>query len=413
MALRLKGKAPEHGEVDRRYYMIDVQEGRRRERLSSGTRNRALAEKKEQLVVDALRRDLSIPKSELVALVRGEARAASINAQRASGPTFGQIGKLVCDEVWARRPHTWPKNKTLYDKVLEVVGADTPVEAIDLTRIRKFIDEWRAAKNQAGTINRKLSMVSCVLKRAEEASHIRSVPKIPRQSGERKRGYVLNEEEFDRMMDAVRARDTREMTVRGGHPVLRDAEAYVRFFSALYETGMRPGEALSLPWANIDLAGGVIRVRHAEHLGLRTKTGKSRDIPMTEKCKALFLELWGKDRRGPFKGIRYRRANEHWQGAREALGITDKDCVPYATRHSLATRIIEATGDLNQAKEWLGHSTITLTADTYGHVNSKYLSRGADALNARRASAEEARVTRDNVMADSSESVPATVKKVN
>lgn len=62
-------------------------------------------------------------------------------------------------------------------------------------------------------------MVSCALKRAVEDDHIRSIPKMPRQFGERKRTYVLNEEQFDKMMDAVRARDDREQTVRGGHPI--------------------------------------------------------------------------------------------------------------------------------------------------------------------------------------------------
>lgn len=56
-------------------------------------------------------------------------------------------------------------------------------------------------------------MVSCALKRAVEDDHIRSIPKMPRQFGERKRTYVLNEEQFDKMMDAVRTRDDREQTV--------------------------------------------------------------------------------------------------------------------------------------------------------------------------------------------------------
>lgn len=100
-------------------------------------------------------------------------------------------------------------------------------------------------------------------------------------------------------------------------------------------------------------------------------------------------------------------------GRARALGITDIDCVPYATRHSLATRIIEATGDLNQAKKWLGHSTITLTADTYGHVNTKYLPAARTRSRSVELHLEEARITRDSVIPESDKSATATTKKVN
>lgn len=396
MALRLKGKAPEHGEVDRRYYMIDVQEGRRRERISSGTRNRALAEKKEQAVLDALRRDIAIPKAELIALVRGDTRAASIaNRATSTGPTFGQIGQKVLDEVWSKSADR-RKATIVYRSMLDLVGADTPVERIDAAAIKGYIESLKARKNSPATINRKLSCISTVLKRAVADEALRFLPKIPRQSGERRRQFVLDEQQFDALMVAVRDRDERAVGVAGGHPVKKDAADYVRYFAFLYETGMRPGEALPLPWSNIDLERGIIKIRHALHLGLRTKTGKSRDIPMTTRCRELLLEVWGRVRGGPFSNLNHRRANDHWKGARLELGITDKDCVPYATRHSLATRVIEATGDINQAKEWLGHSTIKLTADTYGHVSSKYLARGAAALDARRADSEASSFTRDS-----------------
>lgn len=60
MALRLKGTAPKPGAPDKRYYMLDVQEGYRRVRLSTGTRDRVAAERKEQAVLDALRDDPEI-----------------------------------------------------------------------------------------------------------------------------------------------------------------------------------------------------------------------------------------------------------------------------------------------------------------------------------------------------------------
>ena len=65
MALRLKGTAPKPGAPDKRYYMLDVQEGYRRVRLSTGTRDRVAAERKEQAVLDALRDDPEIAEDAL------------------------------------------------------------------------------------------------------------------------------------------------------------------------------------------------------------------------------------------------------------------------------------------------------------------------------------------------------------
>ena len=72
MALRLKGRAPQPGQLDRRCYMIDVQVGNRRARLSSGVRDRALAQAREQLTLDTLRADRDTPHTALVELIRGK-----------------------------------------------------------------------------------------------------------------------------------------------------------------------------------------------------------------------------------------------------------------------------------------------------------------------------------------------------
>ncbi|WP_407352109.1 tyrosine-type recombinase/integrase [Luteimonas sp. R10] len=278
------------------------------------------------------------------------------------------------------------------------------------------MNQLRAAGNGPATINRKLSVVSVVPNKAADLDRTYRPPRIPRQSGERKREFVLTEEEFDELLEAVRARDDRKEGVKGGHPVKRDASEYADLCAVLYETGLRPAEALKLPWTNIRLERREIVVRHAPHRGLRNKTNKSRTVPMTDRAYEVLLARWGKIKGGPFHNLNHRRLNEHWAAAREALGVDDKDCVPYATRHSLATRLIEETGDLHQAKEWLGHSTITLTSDTYGHVSKKYLTKGADALNSRRQQVTENPQNRDrfeSVTDMSPAAIPQISNKIN
>ncbi len=416
MPLHLKGNAPRAGQVDRRYYMIDVQEGGRRVRISSGTRSLDLAERKQASVVAALRHDPEISKADLLALVRGELKASAIMrrepAPSAKPNSFGAIGQRVLNEVWRDTPN-YSRVASNYKMVLTIIGEHTPITAVDRAAMVRLVEECKKIKNSPATINRKLSVVSAILDYAEDEQLIPHKPKVPRQSGERKRQFVFDEAEFDRMLQAVRERDERELTVAGGHPIKQDAEWYCRLFAVLYETGMRPGEAYQLRWDRIKFDRGIIEIRHDPKSGVRTKTGKSRTVPMTDRCRELLLEVWGKVKIGPFANLDHRRANDHWKGAREALGITDPDCVPYATRHSLATRLIEETGDLHQAKEWLGHSTIALTSNTYAHVRPKYLEKGMDALNDRRRSISETTDTRDSVTPCSEQSETATSEKLN
>ena len=51
------------------------------------------------------------------------------------------------------------------------------------------------------------------------------------------------------------------------------------------QTGMRRGELLSLKWANVDFARGVIRVT-------KTKTNKDRDVPLNSESRQILLDLY-------------------------------------------------------------------------------------------------------------------------
>jgi integrase len=54
----------------------------------------------------------------------------------------------------------------------------------------------------------------------------------------------------------------------------------------------------------------------------------------------------------------------------------------HSLRHTAASLMVEATGDLKMAQAVLGHATIGLTADTYTHIQDSQLRRAASALDA-------------------------------
>lgn len=68
---------------------------------------------------------------------------------------------------------------------------------------------------------------------------------------QRKAPYIYSEEEISRLLTAAHQL----------HPALR-AATYQSLFSLLAATGMRVGEALGLDRDDVDLAGGVITIRH-------------------------------------------------------------------------------------------------------------------------------------------------------
>jgi integrase len=87
---------------------------------------------------------------------------------------------------------------------------------------------------------------------------------------------------------------------------------------------------------------------------------------------------------GPFLTLSKARIERAWKNAKAAVGITDPDCVPHSLRHTCATRLLSATGDIKLVQVWLGHSDITVTARLYAQVTEHRLRVAATALSTAR-----------------------------
>ena len=125
---------------------------------------------------------------------------------------------------------------------------------------------------------------------------------------------------------------------------------------------MRIGEALSLR-RRVAPLGDVLRITG--------KGGKVREVPVVPAARqavdaylalcpyaaepddALFLGARG----GPLNGRLLRGA---MATARQALGLP-ASATPHALRHSFATHLLEAGGDLRAIQELLGHASLSST----------------------------------------------------
>jgi integrase/recombinase XerC len=136
----------------------------------------------------------------------------------------------------------------------------------------------------------------------------------------------------------------------------------VAVVTLLYGCGLRISEALGLKEGDAPLG---------EMLRIRGKGGKVRLVPVLPVARAAVEEYRGRvpfapDPAAPlFRGARGGELNpRHVQkavaAARMQLGLP-ATATPHALRHSFATHLLEAGGDLRTIQELLGHATLATT----------------------------------------------------
>jgi len=162
-------------------------------------------------------------------------------------------------------------------------------------------------------------------------------------------------------------------------------------------TGLRRGELLALRWSDLDLEAGALRVTGTL---TRTPAGLERSEPKTaagwrsvplvpqaaqalERQRAAQQQLHPEARRANRAGYVFtsetgtvldpRNASRWLEARRKDAGIGAGSW--HTLRHSAASALIAAGVPLAAVGRVLGHSSITVTVDTYGHLASDDLSR--------------------------------------
>lgn len=141
------------------------------------------------------------------------------------------------------------------------------------------------------------------------------------------------------------------------HILARD----IALVTLLYATGMRISEALSL---NAGMIGEATRYFYITGKGAKERR-VSLIAPARDRVLA-YLALSPAAADAPlFRGARGKRlsravAAKRLQTARRTLGVSDS-ITPHALRHSFATDMLRAGGDLRTVQELLGHADISAT----------------------------------------------------
>jgi integrase len=165
---------------------------------------------------------------------------------------------------------------------------------------------------------------------------------------------------------------------------LKLAPKWYPFFLCAFRTGCRLGELLALEWGDIDFAGRFIQVQRSFRNGrlTATKTGKVRRVDMSDQLHDELSRLLTKSRveglaagLGAAVEIIFHTDGAHtsqnsvrnvWKRVLGKAGLSDKRI--HDIRHTYASTLLSTGASPVYVKEQLGHSSIQMTVDIYGHL---------------------------------------------
>jgi integrase len=225
------------------------------------------------------------------------------------------------------------------------------------------------------TARKVLSSLKSILREAQRQGQLAKAPAAPISIRVPKRGSLK--------IDAGRDFPNKDEA----NTILATATGRLRplVVTAIF-TGMRSSELRGLRWADVDLDAKVIHVRQrADAWGTmgppKSETGE-RVIPLTPMvvnalrewrlaCPKGALDLvfpTATGRPQPHSTI----ANRGWYPLLRKAGIVDAAGKArygfHCCRHFFASWMIEAGTPIKRLQAMLGHSTMSMTTDTYGHL---------------------------------------------
>jgi len=298
------------------------------------------------------------------------------------------------DTTLEARTDIQPSTKSIYatllrSQVLTDPIASKPLADIKPSHVEALIVRMRAKGSSPSTTRQTYTVLRAVLDTAVRDELLASNPatKVKRPGVPRTEARYLSTADVAALLAA--AKDSR----------------YAPLLRLLVSTGLRRGEALALRWSHVDLTNGVLRVRGtlARVGGVlvvgEPKTDRSRrDVPLFPSAVAALRahkveQTAERLRAGSFwvdsghvfatefgEPCDPRNALRALTTAAAAAGLTGIGL--HTLRHTAATTMLEQGVPLHTVSEILGHASVAVTGDTYGHVSTDGARTAMDRLGA-------------------------------
>ncbi len=247
-------------------------------------------------------------------------------------------------------------------------------QEMDIHHFRTLIAKWHRAGLSPRSIHQRLSslrgLYNFLIREKQAEANPLSGLRAPKMG--RKLPRDIEIDEIFQLLDGMPKNTALE---------IRDSAMLELFYSS----GLRLAELAGLDLFNIDFSDHSLQV-----LG---KGNKSRRSPIGKKALAA-IKLWLKERptlakpeetavfvsqrgtRLSHRAIQQRL--KHWG---KCLGLSTP-VHPHKLRHSFATHMLEASGDLRAVQEMLGHANLS-TTQIYTHLDFQHLANIYDSAHPR------------------------------
>lgn len=281
----------------------------------------------------------------------------------------------------SRRPSTKSTYETLIRRHIQPAFGHMKLRDVRVSHVERWLIDLQQ-KRSLSTARQVLNVLCMVLDTAVKHQMIRRNPAkgVARPRPLASNAVVYTAEQVRCLLDASKG------------------DRLSAFLTLLVFTGMRRGEALALQWSDVRLEGAVPWVHVGGTLSRidgslirtepKTDAGR-RSIPLIEPAvKALnsVRALQAKDRlrigevwtgndwvftTEEGRPIDPRNALRWFYGVRNKAGLDAGSL--HSLRHSAASTLLEAGVPMPEIRDILGHSSISVTVDLYGHLSHQHL----------------------------------------
>jgi len=322
---------------------------------------------------------------------KAEVRRQDAEAERNKPITFGEYAERWMDGHVATnlKPSTKAGYRTLLDSYIlptlkdRILTGVTREEIKELCfsllqegRIRPKILEDKKTKDatlSARTVVYVVRTISAIYNHAIEDGIIQNNPAL-------RPGRFIKTGPRREMVDILTPKEgDLVLTTAGKH----FGRSYPLLLCAM-RTGMRQGEILALEWGDIDWNGNFIEIRRSVTKGVTgtPKSGKSRRVDMSDRLKEVLQQhharmkaealkagqpvaelVFTSEARTPYDSANVRKTFEAVLRKSKIRKVRFHDM-----RHSYATWLIQNKESLAYVRDQLGHHSIQITVDLYGHL---------------------------------------------
>ncbi|WP_243312357.1 tyrosine-type recombinase/integrase [Fundidesulfovibrio agrisoli] len=250
-----------------------------------------------------------------------------------------------------------------------VIGAKPlkDVAPIHLERIKRNVLDAGRAPRSAAYVLAVIRQLFNFARDHDLFSGTSPAAKVSAPKADNRRTRFLTAEEAEQLLTALKKRSL------GVHDMA---------LLSLY-AGLRAGEVFSLAWPDVDFDCGVLTLRD-------TKSGKTRQVPMTDAVRAMLSERKPAANGNPLvfpseTGVKVGQISQTFTKVVSDLGLNDEivdsrqKVVFHTLRHTFASWLVQNGVPLITVGRLLGHSTTAMT-ERYSHLAPDHFKQALDTL---------------------------------